>query len=252
MNIRALIIDDEQKGIDTLRQLIEKYLIGVKVVAETTQPLKGVELIESYRPEVVFLDISMPGMNGFELLEKLEWKNFNLIFTTAYREYALRAIKIDAIDYLLKPVDHKELKQAVDRIKAKTEAADKITESFNYIHLLSSLEHNSIKTKLPLNLKMGIEYIDVSEIVSLESVSNYTRISFDNEKKILSSRTLKEFDLQLCLNNVNFMRVHNSFIINLKKVIRYTKENDIILMSDRQQIPVSRSRKELFQNWLSL
>jgi two-component system LytT family response regulator len=252
MNIRALIIDDEQKGIDTLRQLIEKYLIGVKVVAETTQPLKGVELIESYRPEVVFLDISMPGMNGFELLEKLEWKNFNLIFTTAYREYALRAIKIDAIDYLLKPVDHKELKQAVDRIKAKTEAADKITESFNYIQLLSSLEHNSIKTKLPLNLKMGIEYIDVSEIVSLESVSNYTRISFDNEKKILSSRTLKEFDLQLCLNNVNFMRVHNSFIINLKKVIRYTKENDIILMSDRQQIPVSRSRKELFQNWLSL
>lgn len=252
MYLRALIIDDEQKGIDTLKLLIEKHLTDIKVVAETTQPLKGVQLIENYRPEVVFLDISMPGMNGFELLEKLEWKNFNLVFTTAYREHALRAIKLNAVDYLLKPIDHKELQVAVERIKAKVTATDKITGSFNYESLLSSLEHNSIKTKFPLNLKMGIEYIDVSEIVSLESISNYTQISFDNEKKILSSRTLKDFDLQLCSNNVNFMRVHHSFIINLKKVIRYTKDNDIILMSDQQQIPVSKSRKEMFHNWLSL
>src|SRR5689334_2979535 len=109
MSLRAIIVDDEETGITTLRILIGKHIPDVKVVAVCTRAREAVELIANYKPEIVFLDISMPEMDGFELLEKLEWKNFNLIFTTAHQEYALKALKQNALDYLLKPVYHKEL-----------------------------------------------------------------------------------------------------------------------------------------------
>ncbi|MCW3109714.1 MAG: two component transcriptional regulator, LytTR family, partial [Segetibacter sp.] len=135
MRLRAIIIDDEQKGIDTLNLLIEMFIKEVKVVAHSTNATTSLALIENYKPEIVFLDINMPEMNGFELLEKLNWKDFNLIFTTAHQEYAIRAIKNNAIDYLLKPIDYEDLLLAVERIKKQLSSEVSVSK-FNYSELL--------------------------------------------------------------------------------------------------------------------
>jgi two-component system LytT family response regulator len=191
----------------------------------------------------------MPGMNGFELLENLEWKQFSLVFTTAYREHALRAIRNNAADYLLKPIDHEELVMAVNRIKDKASSQTTNFSSFNYTDIFHAIHHSS-RNKILLNSRLGIEPVDIDEIVSLESMSNYTHIHLSNEKKILSSKTLKEFDRLLCMN-LDFMRVHHSFLINLRKVIRYIKETDLVVMANNQKIPVSKSRRDTFFKWLN-
>lgn len=248
MSLRAIIIDDEQKGINTLKILIEKYIEGVKVVAEATKPLEGITLIENYKPEIVFLDINMPETNGFELLEKLNWKNFNLVFTTAHQEFGLKALKNNAVDYLLKPIDHRDLQFAINKIKNKT-ASDK--DLFDYSDLISNI-HQIQKKKIVINSRSGIEAIEPCEIVCLESMSNYTQIYLNNSEPILTTKTLKEFDLQLCLPDMNFMRVHNSYVINLHKVCRYLKDQENIVMTNNQLVPLAKSRKDDFVKWLKI
>src|SRR6218665_2377887 len=135
MILRAVIIDDEKKGIDSLSILIQKFAEDVKVVAHTTQAADAIELIESYRPEIVFLDIQMPGMNGFEILEKLKQRNFCLVFTTAHEEYALKALKNNAVDYLLKPIGRDDLKLAMERIRERLSGSE--PEKADYEKLLS-------------------------------------------------------------------------------------------------------------------
>ncbi|MBL7919836.1 MAG: response regulator transcription factor [Bacteroidia bacterium] len=251
MILRAVIIDDEPKGINTLKILIEKHIEDVKVVAECTKASDGIITIENYKPEIVFLDINMPEMTGFELLEKLSWKNFNLIFTTAHQEYALKALKINAIDYLLKPIDYKELQFAVNKIKVQ-QAKNKINQNqFDYDKLISSINQYQRK-KIIINSKSGIESIDAPEIFYLESMSNYTQIYLNDSKFILTSKTLKEFDSLLCNTDRNFMRVHNSFIINLHKATRYLKDEEAIILTNGQKIPLSKSRKDEFFEWLKI
>jgi two-component system LytT family response regulator len=248
MRLRAIIIDDEETGIATLKLLIEKYIPDVKVVASCNAPKEAIEVIENYKPEIVFLDISMPEMNGFELLEKLEWKNFNLIFTTAHQEYALKALKHNALDYLLKPVYHKELRSAIDRIKEQ--AAEQSTIKDVDFTILNKINQNKL-SKLGITSKDGIEYIDPSEIISMESKGNNTLICLENGKELLTPKRLGEFETSLCSHNINFMRVHHSYIINLHKVLRFIKEADDIVMVNNQKIPLSKSRKENFFKWLS-
>ncbi len=251
MLLRAVIIDDEQKGINTLKILIEKYIENVKVVAECTKASDGIITIENYKPEIVFLDINMPEMTGFELLEKLSWKNFNLVFTTAHQEHALKALKINAIDYLLKPIDYKELQFAVNKIKIHL-AENKINQNqFDYDKLISTINQYQRK-KIVINSKSGIESIDLPEIVYLESMSNYTQIHLNAGQLILTSKTLKEFDNQLCNSDKNFIRVHNSYIVNLHKVARYLKDDEMIIMANNQKIPLAKSRKDEFFEWLKL
>lgn len=246
--MRAIIIDDEQSGIETLKLLIERYLEDLTVVAECTRPGEAIALIENYKPEIIFLDISMPEMNGFELLEKMEWRNFHLIFTTAHQEHALKALKIRAMDYLLKPVDPADLVFAVNKVRQRIELEQNMVSELNYVSL------NSIHTfqmgRLALSSKNGIEFIEPLNIVFLESHSNYTNTYLGDGRSILSPKTLGEFEMQLCQGNSNFMRVHNSFIINLQKIVRYTKDDDIILMTHDQRIPLAKSRREQFFKWL--
>lgn len=246
--LRALIIDDEIKGIDTLSMLIRMYVPDIRVVAHSTKAAEGIELIENYKPEIVFLDINMPEMNGFELLEKLQWNEFNLVFTTAHQEYGLRALKSNAVDYLLKPIDHSDLIDAIDRIKRKSETAHG-NEKFNYQALLSSTRQ---RNKILISLRFGVESVNLDEIMYFESQSNYTRICLVDKKEILSSKTLKEFEQELCAGDTNFMRVHHSFIANLTKVSRYLKVSDCLVMSDDQKIPVAKSRRESFFKWMSI
>jgi two-component system, LytTR family, response regulator len=247
--IRAIIVDDEKRGISTLRQLIEKYIDGVKVVAECMKPAEAVELIENMRPEIVFLDIDMPGMNGFEMLDRLDWKNFSLVFTTAHQEYGLRALKNNAIDYLLKPINHRELSSTIDRIRKKL-AENKVVVSFNYGELLHSL--NPGKIRLLIHSTSGLEYVDPDEIICLESQSNYTKIILANAKEVITRKTLKEFESQLCRTELDFMRVHNSFIINLSKVLRYLKGQEEIILADEIRVPLSKARRDSFFNWLAI
>jgi len=246
--LRAIIIDDEQKGISALKILIEKHLEDVKIVAECTKAAASIELIENYKPEIVFLDINMPEMTGFELLEKLQWKNFNLVFTTAHQEYALKAIKINAIDYLLKPIDYKELQFAVNKIKQRTQQFNNQNQ-FDYDKLISTINQYQRK-KLIINSKTGVESIDLPDIVYFESRSNYTQIALSDSRIILTSKTLKEFDVRLCDQGQDFMRVHNSYVINLHKVLRYLKDDEAIVMNNNEKIPLAKSRRDVFFNWL--
>jgi two-component system, LytTR family, response regulator len=248
MQLRSIIIDDEETGITALKFLIEKYIPEVRVVATCSRPGDAIEIIENYKPEIIFLDISMPEMNGFEVLEKLEWKNFNLIFTTAHQEYALKALKARATDYLLKPVYHKELRLAIDRIKEQRLAQDEKlrTPDYSFLNTINQYRLN----KLAVTSKNGIDYIDTSEIMSLEARSNNTFIYLKNGSGILTTKRLGEFEHSLCSDNLNFMRVHHSFIINLHKVSRYLKETENIILSNNQKIPLAKSRKEIFLKWL--
>lgn len=251
MHLRAIIIDDEPKGINTLKILIEKYIEDVKIVSECTKASDGITLIENYKPEIVFLDINMPEMNGFELLEKLSWKNFNLVFTTAHQEHALKALKINAIDYLLKPIDYRELQFAVNKIKEQL-AINKINQNqFDYDKLIGTINQYQRK-KIIINSKSGVESIDLPDIFYFESMSNYTQLYLNTGSSILTSKTLKEFDVQLCTSDKNFMRVHNSFIINLHKVTRYVKDEELIILMNGQKIPLAKSRKDEFFEWLKI
>lgn len=252
MTLRAIIIDDEQKGIDTIKILIDKFIPDVKVIADSAIASVGIEMIENYKPDIVFLDINMPEMTGFELLEKLNWNNFNLVFTTAHQEYALKALKNNAIDYLLKPIDHQDLSITVKRIREKTLANenDQINK-FNYQQLLSSLKENS-KNKVLINSKTGIESIDSIDIVVLESISNHTRMYLSDAREIVTSKPMREFETLLCKNNANFMRVHHSYIINLHKVVRYIKSTEDVVMNNDQKVPVAKSKKDDFLKWLNI
>ncbi len=249
MTLRAIIIDDEELGINSLNILIQKFIDDIKVVATTTIASEACELIENYKPEIVFLDINMPEMNGFEVLDKLTWKNFSLIFTTAHREYALKALKNNAIDYLLKPIDYEDIIIAVNKIKGKMCSVEIEQNRVNYNKLLQEVnQHN----KILVNSKTSIETIELSDVVCLESKSNYTQIYLSGSKLTLVSKTLKEFETHLCTANLSFMRVHHSFIINLNKVARYIKLTDTIIMVDDQKIPLSKSRKGTFFEWLKI
>lgn len=251
MILRAIIVDDEFKGISTLKTLIEEHVTDVKVIAETTDALEAIRMIEDYKPEIVFLDINMPGMDGFDLLERLNWKTFNLVFTTAHQEYALKALKHNAIDYILKPIDHEEVELAVRKIrKIRTDSEAELPLS-NYTRFFQDL--NALKkNKIAVSLKTGIEAISINEIMYLESKSNYTRLYLTNDTVVFtSSKTLKEFDNMLCNKSFNFMRVHYSFIINLQKVTRYLKSEEVIVLNGDQKIPLSKSKKDLFYSWLN-
>lgn len=249
MTLRAVIIDDEQPGINSLRILIQKFVKDVKVVAETTRGADAIELIENYQPEIVFLDIHMPGMNGFEVLDRLSWKNFALIFTTAHREYALKALKNNAVDYLLKPVDYQDILVAVEKIKARLTTPGNEQNMLMYQKLLQEMGQHS---KLVVNSKVSIENIDLSEVLYLESRSNYTHIHLQGSKPALVSKTLKIFESSLCKDELGFMRVHHSFIVNLRKVSRYIKLTDTIVMVEGQKIPLAKSRKAPFFEWLNI
>jgi two-component system LytT family response regulator len=247
--LRAIIIDDEQKGINSLRLLMEKFVTDVKIVAESTNARLGVTLIDDYKPEIVFLDINMPHLNGFELLQKLSFRDFNLIFTTAHQEYALKAIKSKALDYLLKPIDIDDLQTALNKVRKNHQTKAQLPD---LLKLLGEMEKEN-KLRLPINTKDGIENVNIEEIVRLEADSNYTLVHMANKTVYKVSKTLKDFESPLCFKDSMFMRIHQSHIINLKHVVKYTKgEPGLVQMKDNYRIPLSKNKKEEFLKWLGI
>jgi two-component system, LytTR family, response regulator len=232
--LRAIIIDDEQAGVTTLKLMLEKHASGIRIVAVTTEPEEGIKLIEDYRPDVVFLDISMPGLSGFDLLEKITYKDFRLIFTTAHEEFALSAIKNNAFDYILKPIDPEELKICIVNLLNDPDSLRKVIPA---------------KTNSPgmieLSVKDGIIFIKQQDIVRLEASGSYTVFYLEGHVKHMASRSLKEYEIHL--NESVFFRCHNSHIVNLTKVEKFVNhEGFFAQMSDGSMADISKKNKEVF------
>ena len=250
--IKAIIIDDVEKARSALKSDIKTYCPTVQVIGEADGVETGLQLIKNTSPDVIFLDIRMSDGSGFDLIAKLRQQGsipFQIIFTTAYDEYAIKAFKFSAIDYLLKPVDHEDLIQAVQKIKT-TDVQSSLKENMEL--LLESMK--SIKTsnkRIALNSIDKIQVVNVDDIIQCESQKNYTLFYLTNKKQVLVTRTLKEFEDML--EGDNFLRVHHSHLINVKHLKEYVKtDGGYAMMSDGSQVPVSVRKKEHLLSLLGL
>ncbi|MCB0631919.1 MAG: LytTR family DNA-binding domain-containing protein [Saprospiraceae bacterium] len=240
MEIRSVIIDDEAGNRENLHLMLARHCQAVKVVATAASAADGLKIIREYHPDLVFLDIEMPHRNGFDLLEDLPAIDFEVIFVTAFDQYAIRAIKFCALDYLLKPIDMQELKDAVNRVEEQM-VKNRQNENLR-IFMQNRLPSNQAK-KIALPTADKVDFVDVNEIIRCQGESNYTHIFLRDGSKILVSRTLKEYEH--LLEEYNFLRVHQSHLINIAEVRSYVKrEGGYIMMSDGAQVSVSKQKKE--------
>ena len=240
--IKCIVIDDEIKSCESLRILIEEFCENAEVVAQCQNVNDGINAIESLKPDVVFLDIQLQRETGFDLLSRIKTIEFELIFTTAHAEYAVKAFKFSAIDYLLKPVNIDELRNALDKVSKKLN--HNISERLE--QLIYNLKPAAIqKYKLALPTNDGLVFVKVEDIIYCEADSNYTQIHLINEKKYLVSRTLKEYEEML--TDQDFFRIHNSFLINLNLIKNYIRgEGGYVVMSNGKSLDVSKRKKESF------
>lgn len=235
--MKAIIIDDAIDGARSLETLIHQYCPAIKVVASETSPSKAISLIEKHHPDVIFLDIQMTDMSGFTLLEKVSHIPVNVIFMSAYIDYAIRALRQNAVDYLLKPIMVTDLIEAAERLVRRAKEKQVVVAQ----QLLDKLEHKS--STLAVNTLSEIIYMEVDRIIRLEADSNYTNIVLNNGKTLVTSRTLKEYEE--LLDGRSFFRVFKTYLIHLKYVDRFVKsEGGYIVMSDGTQIPVSRDKRQ--------
>lgn len=244
--IRAIIIDDEAHCIDTLSMLLKEYCPEVQLMEQCRSAKKGLEAIEKYKPDVVFLDIEMPSMNGFEILEQFTEISFAIVFTTSYDQYAIKAIRFSALDYLLKPIDPNELVSAVKKVQEQRHRP--IAEQFQM--LLKQIHGKSSGfNKIAVPTSDGFELIPADQVVYCEANDNYTHLYLKNKIKTIACRTLKEMEEQLQDFNF-FIRVHHSYLVNMNEVSKYVRgEGGYLVMSDSSTINVSRSRKESLIKW---
>ena len=243
--IKAVIIDDELHCSETLKIELSMSCPDVDVIGVASSGDEGIELIQNLRPDLVFLDIEMPILNGFDVLKRIDVIDFDLIFVTAFDQYALKAFKYSAIDYLLKPVDTQELEDAIAKIRNRAQpklGRDQID------FLLSVLSNRSERyKKIALPVSNRVEFIEVERIIRCEADSNYTKVFLNNGKELLLTKTLKT--LEQMLSDHKFLRVHKSHLINPSHVSSFEKtEGGKIYMSDGTDIHVTKfSKKEFFQ-----
>jgi two-component system, LytTR family, response regulator len=238
--ITATIVDDEPYSCETLATLLERYCPDVKVLDICYSAASALKSINEQKPQLLFLDIEMPHMNGFELLEKLPDIDFELVFTTSYDQYAIKAFRFSALDYLLKPIDQDDLRKAVQKAVTST---DHVSPQQIKV-LLQKINHPSlVVNKLAIPTLEGLQMILIESIIHCEADRNYTIINIKGKQKIVASRTLKE--IEELLDDYPFIRVHHSHIVNLNEVEKYVKgEGGYLMMSNGANIDVSRSRKE--------
>jgi two-component system LytT family response regulator len=237
----AIIVDDEPYSCESLATLLERYCSDVKLLDICYSGADALKAIREQAPTLLFLDIEMPGMNGFEMLQQLPSINLSIIFTTSYDQYAIKAIRFSALDYLLKPVDREELQNAVQKVIHKSH--ETLPQQIEI--LLQKLNHPTIPiNKIAIPTMEGLQMLFVENIISCSSDSNYTVLHLKNKQKITASRTLKE--IEEMLEDYSFLRVHHSFLVNLNEIDKYIKgDGGYLIMSDGSNIDVSRSRKEI-------
>lgn len=242
--LKAVLVDDELSSLQNLQQKLKDFCPDVDVMATAQKPEDAILLIRQHKPDVIFLDIEMPRMNGFRMLDELGEYNFDIIFTTAYNHYAVDAIRISAFDYLTKPIAIKDLQNAMERLSKhrKLQTKDKMDL------LRSSLSSaKSQDEKIAVPTSDGLEFIPIKNIVHIESSSNYSKLFFPDGKNILVTKLLGEFEEILAA--YNFFRVHNSHLINLSYIKKYIRgEGGQVVMQNGDVIDVARRKKEEFLN----
>jgi two-component system LytT family response regulator len=239
--IRALIIDDEESTINVLRLLLQQHGPEIEEIYTAIGANEGLQKIKEINPQLLFLDIEMPAMTGFELLEQFPQHNFEVIFVTAYDHYAIKAIRYSALDYLLKPIDIEELKQAVHRFHTTYKNDNHNTQSL-YENLLYNLNQpQSRDYRLAITTTEGTSFYNASEIIRAEALGNYTRFYLKEKKPVLTSRTLKEYEDLLA--DHQFLRVHRTHLVNPKYIEAYTKDHEL-KMHDGSLVQVSRRKWE--------
>ncbi len=242
--LRAVIIDDESESRTAIANILKNYCSNVDVVGEGNDVASGVDVIKKEKPDVVYLDIQMPDGTGFNLLERIEDIDFHVIFVTAYDQYAIKAIKFSAIDYILKPIDPQQLIDSVEKLKNISPRKNQLPDRLNNL-----LQNRSKPARIALPTLSGYRFVKIEDIIRCQSESNYTKFFLQSGEEILVTRTLKEFEIML--RDDRFVRVHQSHLINVDFVEQYIKgDGGTAIMSDGSHVEISRRRKDLFLNSL--
>lgn len=238
--IRCVIVEDEEIARKVLKSLLAQYCQDVMVCAEADDVASGKMMIEAFRPDLVFLDIEMPGGSGFKLLSSIDNIDFEIVFITAYEQFAIKAIRHDALDYLLKPIDPKELVAAVEKVK---EVKYKKTLKKQYDSLLKNLDPEQLVVrKISISTTDKIHLINVDDIVRCESDNYYTVIFFKEGNSLMVSKTLKEMEQKL--EEYDFVRTHKSHLVNMRCIKNFIKDEMMVVMTDGTKVPVSKRKKE--------
>ena len=245
--INCYIVDDEPSNVDALLFSLKNNHPELRVLGYSLSPMKAIEQLNNSKIDLLFLDIQMPQLNGFELLNKLQQRDFELIFITAYDQYGIQAVKISALDYLLKPLNEVEMAAAIEKAKEKIQVKRK---NSNLENLLQNYNQRAEGPKIALNINKESRFVLVSEIVRCQADNNYTEVYLEDGQQVMVSKTLKEFDLML--EGFGFLRCHHSHLINIK-YIKGIKGPGLhkITLTDQTEISISRMKKELVKNILS-
>ncbi len=244
--IRTVLIDDEKSSLIILQKLLERHVPEVEIVGTAQTVADGIKLIDEQKPDLVFLDISMPDGDGFEVLEKVNYKDFDVIFVTAYDQYAIKAFEFAALHYILKPVKPEELVEAVQRYKNQKNSLSDLEQKLK----LLSANLGQKPTKLVLPTSSGMHIIDFDDIIRCESSNNYTTFYLKDGKKIVVSKSIQTYEK--LLKDSHFCRIHNKHIVNLKYVKKYVRgRGGYVVLANGEQVDVSEGRKKQFLEKLS-
>ena len=246
--IRCILIDDEVNSLEMMEWLLKTYCPQVKIEAMCNAADRGIEAIHKFKPDVVFLDIEMPHMNGFDMLEQFDRLFFDVVFCTAYDQFAIKAFRYSALNYLLKPVDPEDLKETIRRLEEK-----KLAPSPDQIELLLQNIRQTNKPmiqRIALTTGDGMIFVSTNDIIYCQAESNYTAVILEGGKKILVSKVLKEIDEALA--GPDFFRIHNSFLINVNRIRKFVRgDGGYVIMEDGANVSISRSRRQEFMELFS-
>ena len=234
--IRTVLVDDEQDSTELLKLYLENHCEGIQIVGVYNSSTEALKNIPKLDPDLLFLDIEMPVMNGFELLFQLDDLSFNVVFVTAYNQFAVQAFKFNALDYIVKPIHIEELIEVTEKARQKLHLVDAQIQT-----VAQQIKQGSI-TKIAISTPQGIAFIDLKDIVLLESNGNYSVLKFQDRQDVIISKTLKS--IQYVFELQNFMRVHRQYMINLNMVKYYNRKDGLLTMVTGENIPVSRNLRE--------
>jgi two-component system, LytTR family, response regulator len=244
--IRSVLIDDESNSLEMMEWLLKTYCPQVRIEAMCNTAESGIEAIHQHKPDIVFLDIEMPKMNGFDLLEQFDKLFFDVVFCTAYDQFAIKAFKYSALNYLLKPVDPEDLKETIRRIEEKKAAPSK--EQIELLFQSISQPVKPTAQRIALTTGDGMIFVSTADILYCQAESNYTAVVLTGGKKILVSKVLKDIDETL--TGKDFYRIHNSYLVNINHIQKYVRgDGGYVVMNDGANIGISRSRRQEFMEY---